>query len=67
MAPGGLEVHGQEATEVGDMEAEDMEAEATGAASDLLARVGATGALLTGAPPTGEAFPGATETDRGAP
>ena len=61
MAPGGLEAHGQEATEVGD-----MEAEATGAASDLPARVGATGALHTGAPPMGEASPGATETGRGA-
>ena len=62
MAPGGLEAHGQEATEV-----VDTEAEATGAATDLPGRVGATGAPRTGAAVTVEASPGAAETDRGAP
>ena len=62
MAPGGLEAHGQEATEV-----VDTEAGATEAATDLAGRAGATGAPPTGAAVTVEASPGATGTDRGAP
>ena len=43
-----------------------MEAEATGVASDLPGRVGATGAPHTRAVVMGEAPPGATEAGRGA-